>query len=333
MSPRKKRSQRIKKGVAEYRADKIKILEGLEPVRKRPAMFIGSTDETGLHHLATEIIDNSVDESLAGFAQNIWVVINPDNTLTVADDGRGIPVEKHKSGKSALTVAMTKLHAGGKFDTQAYKVSGGLHGVGASVVNALSETMTVQVRREGKIHEQTYSRGKPTGPVKSRKLPVRKTKTKDQRPAFIPQDLEAGTTTTFLPDKKILETITFNSEFIRDRLRERAYLVPGLYFHLLDRRTKPKKETHFYFEGGIKSLVRQLNRDKKPLSEVIFLSSQEGDIVLETALQYSDTFVSTELSFVNVINTKAGGTHLSGFRSALTRAIIDYAHAQISARD
>lgn len=327
MNPKKKLSQRIKKGVEEYRADKIKILEGLEPVRKRPAMFIGSTDATGLHHLATEIIDNSVDESLAGFAQNVWVVINPDNSLTVSDDGRGIPVEKHDSGESALTVAMTKLHAGGKFDSQAYKVSGGLHGVGASVVNALSSSMVVQVRREGKLYEQSYTRGKPTGPVKSKKLPP-PPKTKDQSPSFIPSDLETGTTTTFLPDKKVFETTAFEFEFIKDRLRERAYLVPSLHFHLLDRRAESQKEIHFYFEGGIKSLIKHLDRDKKPLTEVMRISSQQGDITLDAALQYSDTFVLTELSFVNVINTKAGGTHLSGFRAALTRAINDYAHAQ-----
>lgn len=318
----KNRDLAIKKGIAEYRADQIKVLEGLEPVRKRPAMFIGSTDSAGLHHLTTEIIDNSVDESLAGFAQNIWVVINQDHSITVADDGRGIPVEKHQSGESALTVTMTKLHAGGKFDNRAYKVSGGLHGVGASVVNALSELMIVQVRREGNVYEQTYRRGQPAGEVKSKKLSIKETK----QGSFIPPNLETGTTTTFLPDRKIFKSIQTDFEFIKDRARDRAYLVPGIYFHLLDH--NQAKQVHFYFEGGIKSLIRHLNQDRKTLTQVIYITAHEADMDLEAALQYTDAFTTTEESFVNVINTRAGGTHLSGFRAAMTRVINDYARAQ-----
>jgi DNA gyrase subunit B len=318
---------KLKKGIAEYRADKIRVLEGLEPVRKRPSMFIGSTDETGLHHLSTEIIDNSVDESLAGFAQNIWIVIHKDQSITVADDGRGIPVGKHKSGQSALTLTMTKLHAGGKFDSDVYKVSGGLHGVGASVVNALSEWMTVEVRRDGKIYRQSYKRGKPLAPVKSSGLVISdRGQEKQKADAFIPTELQTGTTTTFLPDKKIFQTISANYEYLKDRVRDRAYLVPGLRLHLRDERDD--KEAHFYFEGGIKSLVRHLNRDKTPLTDIVYISSQAGTTNVEVALQYTDTYSTTQESFVNVINTEGGGTHLSGFRAALTRSINDYARAQ-----
>jgi len=290
----------------EYTAKQIKILDGLQPVRRRPGMFIGSTDTKGLHHLITEIIDNSVDESLAGFAKNIWINLKKDGSARIEDDGRGIPVDKHASGLSALEVAMTKLHAGAKFDTKTYKVSGGLHGVGASVVNALSTWFEVEVHRNNKAYTQRYERGKPVTPV----TPIGKVQ-------------GTGTITTFLPDKKIFKDITFNYQIIEELIRERAYLVPGLKFHLYDERDN--KEAHFYFEGGIRSLVAYLNRQKKPLHPIIHISGETDGTAVEVAIQYNDSYSENIQSFVNVINTKDGGTHLTGFRMALTRAINDYA--------
>lgn len=291
---------------SEYTAKQIKILDGLQPVRRRPGMFIGSTDYRGLHHLVTEIIDNSVDESLAGFAKNIWVTLKKDGSVRVEDDGRGIPVDKHPSGLSALEVAMTKLHAGAKFDTKTYKVSGGLHGVGASVVNALSRWFQVEVHRDGKAYLQKYERGKPTTPVRA-----------------IGKTQGTGTITTFLPDKKIFKDISFNYKIIEELVRERAYLIPGLKFHLYDERDN--QEAHFYFEGGIRSLVSYLNRHKKELHPPIYIAGEADGMAVETAIQYNDGYSENILSFVNVINTKDGGTHLTGFRMALTRAINDYA--------
>ena len=299
----------------EYTADQIQILEGLEPVKRRPAMYIGSTDSTGLHHLVTEIIDNSVDEALAGFAKNVWVTMHKDNKVTVTDDGRGIPVEKHKSGLSALEVSMTKLHAGAKFDGRVYKVSGGLHGVGASVVNALSEWMKVTVKRDGKIYAQEYKRGKPQGPVKE----IRGQGSKNfQFPIS-----NSGTSTTFLTDKKIFKDCSFDFLQIKNRIRDRAYLVPGLFFHLYDEKTD--QSYSFYFDGGIKSLVKHLNRGKSTFNKTIFIQKQIDTVGIEVAIQYNDSFSETVESFANVINTKQGGSHLTGFRSALTRAINDYA--------
>jgi len=269
-------------------------------------MFIGSTDSKGLHHLITEIIDNSVDESLAGFAKNIKVILNQDGTAQVEDDGRGIPVGKHKSGISALEVAMTKLHAGAKFDSKTYKVSGGLHGVGSSVVNALSSWLKVEVYREDKIYCQEYKRGKPLGPVKK----IGKTK-------------KTGTATTFLPDEKVFKKLTFNESIIEQSIRERAYLIPGLKFHFLDKRKKTEKV--FYFESGLRSLVIHLNRGKKELSSPIYITGRADSMDVEVAIQYIDSFSENIHSFVNVINTKDGGTHLTGFRMALTRAVNDYA--------
>jgi len=292
--------------VDEYTAKQIKILDGLEAVRRRPGMYIGSTDVKGLHHLVTEIIDNSIDESLAGWAKNIWVTIRKDGAARIEDDGRGIPVDKHPSGLSALEVAMTKLHAGAKFDTKTYKVSGGLHGVGASVVNALSEWLEVEVHRNGKAYRQKYQRGKPLTPVEE-----------------IGKAEGTGTITTFLPDKKIFGDINFNYQIIEDLIRERAYLIPGLKFHLFDERTD--KEAHFYFEGGIRSLVNYLNRQKKVLHSPIYIKGETDGILVEVALQYNDGYNENIQSFVNVINTKDGGTHLTGFKIALTRAINDYA--------
>jgi len=292
--------------MSEYTAKQIKILDGLQAVRRRPGMYIGSTDAKGLHHLVTEIIDNSIDESLAGYAKNIWVTIRKDGAIQIKDDGRGIPVDKHHSGLSALEVAMTKLHAGAKFDTKTYKVSGGLHGVGASVVNALSEWLEVEVRRNGKIYRQKYQRGKPLTPVEETG--------RAENP---------GTTTTFLPDKKIFNDINFNYQTIENLIRERAYLIPGLKFHLFDKRAE--KEAHFYFEGGIRSLVNYLNQQKKVLHSPIHIKEDINGVSMEVALQYNDSYNENIQSFVNVINTKDGGTHLTGFKIALTRAINDYA--------
>jgi len=291
---------------SDYTAAQIKVLEGLEPVRRRPGMFIGSTDNQGLHHLLIEVVDNSVDESLAGFTKNIWISLREDGSVYVKDDGRGIPVDKHKSGVSALEVAMTKLHAGAKFDDQTYKVSGGLHGVGISVVNALSSWLKVEVHRNGKAYTQEYKRGKPLTPVKE------SGKARD-----------TGTTTIFIPDKEVFKDADFNYKVVEELVRERAYLVPGLKFHLEDKRTG--QIVNFYFEGGVRSLVSFLNRNKKPLHPPIFIKGEQEQVGLEIAIQFNDGFSENIESFVNVINTKDGGTHLTGFRIALTRAINDYA--------
>jgi len=291
---------------SDYTAAQIKVLEGLEPVRRRPGMFIGSTDNQGLHHLLIEVVDNSVDESLAGFTKNIWISLREDGSVYVKDDGRGIPVDKHKSGVSALEVAMTKLHAGAKFDNQTYKVSGGLHGVGISVVNALSSWLKVEVHRNGKAYTQEYKRGKPLTLVKE------SGKARD-----------TGTTTIFIPDKEVFKDADFNYRVVEELVRERAYLVPGLKFHLEDKRTG--QIVNFYFEGGVRSLVSFLNRNKKPLHPPIFIKGEQEQVGLEIAIQFNDGFSENIESFVNVINTKDGGTHLTGFRIALTRAINDYA--------
>lgn len=296
-----------------YSGSSITVLEGLEPVRKRPAMYIGSTDLSGLHHCLTEIIDNSVDEALAGFAKHIWITIHKDNSVTVIDDGRGIPVDvMPQYKKSALEIVMTRLHAGGKFDSKNYKVSGGLHGVGASCVNALSDKMTVTVKRDGKIYEQSYVRGKPTGEIKV----IGKIKEND--------GLKTGTTTFFHPDQTIFSNINFDFDIIKKSLRNRAYLVRRLFFHFKDERKEGDNEFNFYFEGGIKSLVEHLNKNKDPLHETIYMDKQEGDIGLEIAVQYNDTINENIEGFVNVIPTPEGGTHVTGFRSSLTRAINDY---------
>jgi len=298
------------KKTSSYTADQIVVLEGLEPVRKRPAMYIGTTSLAGVHHCLNEIIDNSIDEALAGYAKNVWVTIAKDRSITVADDGRGIPVDilpKYKA--SALEIVMTKLHAGGKFEGKAYKVSGGLHGVGGSVVNALSTTMTVQVKRDGKIYEQTYKRGVALTPVKS----VGKTE-------------HTGTIVTFTLDPEIFKEGTeLNFETVKKQVRDRAYLVAKLAFHLKNELTG--EEAHYYFEGGIISLVGALNRNKETLHAPIFITktTENGEQTVEVAIQYTDSFSETVESYVNVIPTPEGGTHLTGFRMALTRAINDYA--------
>jgi len=299
-----------------YTARDIQILEGLEPVRKRPGMYIGSTDLAGLHELVKEIIDNSVDEALAGFAKNCWIVIGGDDKISVVDDGRGIPVEPHpKVKKSSLEVTMTMLHAGGKFGAGAYKVSGGLHGVGASAVNALSDWMRVEVRRGGKLYAQEYKRGKP------------QTKVAQTDKTEIPDVItppKTGTATFFLPDKSIFSTVKTEFKTLAKRIKERAYLVAGLSFHLYDLRDK--SEVHYYFDGGIESLVRHINKDKTVINEKPFYVGRDADgILVEAALQYNSGYSETLESFANVINTAEGGSHLTGFRMALTRAINDYA--------
>ncbi|MEK7517431.1 MAG: DNA topoisomerase (ATP-hydrolyzing) subunit B [Patescibacteria group bacterium] len=306
-----KQSEIKAKTSSDYSAKHIQVLEGLEPVRKRPGMYIGSTDITGLHESLREIIDNAVDEALAGFAKNVLITLNSDGSATVIDDGRGIPVEiMPQYKKSALEIVMTKLHAGAKFGGSAYKISGGLHGVGASVVNALSSLMWIEVKRNGKVYRQEYERGVPKEPVKE-----------VDSSNF---QLATGTVVTFYPDKKVFSTTTFDYEIVKKAIRERAYLIPGLYFHLYDKRGDPEKEVNYYFEGGITSLVEKLNENKGPLHEAIFIKKQEGDVEIEVSLQYNNGYAENVQSYVNVINTVNGGTHLTGFRMALTRAINDY---------
>ncbi|MCJ7793049.1 MAG: DNA gyrase subunit B [Candidatus Marinimicrobia bacterium] len=302
----REKSKKNQAVLSTYTAAQIKVLEGLEPVRKRPGMFIGSTDKKGFHHLLVEVIDDSIDESLAGFAKNIWVRLKKEGQAEVRDDGRGIPVDKHKSGLSGLEVAMTKLHAGAKFDDGVYKASGGLHGVGVSVVNALSQWIRVEVHREGKAYVQEYKRGKPTSLLE-----------------VVGKANDTGTITSFIPDKKVFKEIEFDYQLIEQTIRERAYLNPGLKFYLEDERNGTKK--YFYFEGGIRSLVKHLNRNKKTIHNVINIRGQENSMEVEVALQYNDGFAETIQSFVNVINTRDGGTHLTGFKMALTRVINDYA--------
>ncbi len=305
-----------------YTAKEIQVLEGLEPVRKRPGMYIGSTDSRGLHELIREIVDNSVDESFAGVAKNIWVVINKDGSAVVRDDGRGIPTGKHRTGVSALEVTMTKLHAGGKFGGEAYKVSGGLHGVGASVVNALSSFFRVIVLRDNKIYFQEYKKGDPLKPVV--------TTSPNKLKGWIPEDwpIDAitsgtGTITEFVPDSSVFNNLSFDNKKIKNLLKDRAYLVPKLAFHFKDKRKD--EEAHYYFEGGIRSLVTHSNRGKTPISDVIYMSREENGISCEVALQYTDSYAENVKGFVNGINTIDGGTHITGFRMSLTRSITDYA--------
>ncbi len=297
-------------GDAEYDASQIQILEGLEAVRKRPGMYIGSTAAPGLHHMVYEIVDNGVDEALAGHCKNITVRINPDNSITVIDDGRGIPVDKEKkTGKSALEVVYTILHAGGKFGNGGYKVSGGLHGVGASVVNALSEWLEVKVCRDGKIHMQRYERGKVMCPV---------TVIGECPPE------QTGTEVTFKPDPEIFETVEFDYKTIKTRLRETAFLTKGLRIHLIDDR-EDKHDKVFHYEGGIKEFVSYLNQANVPLyPNVIYCEGDYQDINVEVAMQHTDAYTENIYTFVNNINTPEGGTHLTGFRNAITKTINDY---------
>lgn len=291
-----------------YDENKIEVLEGLEHVRLRPGMYIGSTDIRGLHHLVYEVVDNSIDEALAGYCKNIWITINKDGSITVEDDGRGIPVKiQPKVGKSALEVAMTMLHAGGKFGNGGYKVSGGLHGVGVSVVTGLSKWLEVEVSREGRVFYQKYERGKPVTDV------INKGYTE-----------KSGTKITFMPDDEIFEETVFSAEILTQRLREQAFLNKGIKIELEDLRSG-KKNT-FHYEGGIVSFVKYLNRTKDVLHrEPIYIKYSRDGMDVEVAIQYNNSYTENVLTFANNINTHEGGTHLSGFRSALTRSINDYA--------
>lgn len=324
-----------------YQASDIKVLEGLEPVRKRPGMYIGSTDVKGLHHLAKEILDNAVDEAIAGYGKKITMfrtttpesygeVVNKEigtETITVVDNGRGIPTDMHPSGVSALEIVMTKLHAGGKFEETAYKASGGLHGVGSSAVNALSSYMQVVVKRDKSYHYQAYSRGVPQAPVKE----IAETKVvelfQERATDFIKQ--ETGTLVEFTPDPTIFQTIIFGKKTLKQIIKDRAYLMAGIYFQFVDK--IEDTEEHFYFEGGIQSLVEHLNGSKKTLHDVFYTSGDWEDentkkhIGVEIALQYNDTYLEKVDSYVNVIRTPDGGTHVNGLRLALGRIVREYA--------
>jgi DNA gyrase subunit B len=289
-----------------YSAEQIQVLEGLEAVRKRPGMYIGSTSARGLHHLVYEVVDNSIDEALAGYCTRVDVTIHHDNSISVLDNGRGIPVDMHETGKPAVEVVLTVLHAGGKFGGSGYKVSGGLHGVGVSVVNALSERMLVQVKRDGKIHEIVFERGKTFAPL-----------------TVIGETDTTGTKVWFKPDAEVFEELDYSFDTLKQRLRELAYLNKGLMITLSDERTGDKKEYHF--EGGIISFVEHLNRNKDVLHpKPIFIAGTKDTTMVEVSIQYNDSYIENMLTFVNNINTQEGGTHLSGFKSALTRTINDY---------
>lgn len=297
---------------AEYGADQIQILEGLEAVRKRPGMYIGSTSVRGLHHLVYEIVDNAVDEALAGYCDKIQVDINKDNSITVTDNGRGIPVGiNHKAGLPAVEVVFTILHAGGKFGGGGYKVSGGLHGVGASVVNALSEWLEVEIANEGKIYKQRYERGKVCY-----KLRVDRECEPEMR----------GTKVTFLPDKEIFEETVFDYNTLKQRFREMAFLTKGLKISLKDTREGMEREKVFHYEGGIREFVSYLNRSKEALyPEIIYCEGQQNGVSVEVAMQHNDSYTENCYGFVNNINTPEGGTHIVGFRNALTKTFNDYA--------
>lgn len=294
---------------SEYNANQIQVLEGLEAVRKRPGMYIGSTSAKGLHHLVYEIVDNSVDEALAGFCNEITVKIHPDNSISVMDNGRGIPVDiNDQKGMSALQMVFTILHAGGKFGGGGYKVSGGLHGVGASVVNALSEWLVVQVHRDGKIHEQKYTRGDVAEPL-----------------TVVGETEITGTYVHFLPDDMIFEETVFDYDVLKQRFRETAFLTKGLKINLADLREGMEQEHSFHYEGGIKEFVHFLNHSRQPLYDTIFYASGKKDgVLVEVAFQHNDGYTESIFTFVNNINTPDGGTHLVGFKSGLTKTLNDY---------
>ncbi len=297
-----------KNGNESYTAEDIKVLKGLDAVRKRPAMYIGTTGIEGLHHLAYEVVDNSVDESLAGFYKNIDVIIHLDGSCTVIDDGRGIPTDIHtEEGRSAAEVVLTELHAGGKFESKAYRISGGLHGVGVSVVNALSEWLDVEIKQNGTVYQQHYERGNPTGPL----TVVGKTKGR-------------GTKITFKPDSEVFEILEFSWDILSQRLRELAFLNRGLKIVLSDERTEKNQE--FLYSGGIISFVEHLNKNKTPIHpKPVYISGEKEDIIVEIALQYNDGYAENLYTFANNINTREGGTHLIGFKSGLTRTVNSYA--------
>jgi len=299
-----------------YSAENIEVLEGLEAVRRRPGMYIGSTDQRGLHHLVYEIVDNSIDEAMAGFCDRIEITIAADGWVTVADNGRGIPVDKHaKTGVSALETVMTVLHAGGKFGGGGYKVSGGLHGVGASVVNALSSQLWVEVAKDGTLYRQQYECGHPKGALKKLGATARR-----------------GTTTSFLSDTSIFSDAGYDSAVLSQRFREMAYLNKGVWIRFVDERLE--LEHNFYFEGGIQSFVRHLNKDRATVNKTpIYIEREQGGTMVEVAIQYNDGYSEAAFSFANCINTVDGGTHLTGFRTALTRVLNDYARKQKLLKD
>jgi DNA gyrase subunit B len=310
------RGKRARAAGSDYTAASIQVLEGLEAVRRRPGMYIGSTDERGLHHLVWEVVDNSIDEAMAGHATVIKVTIRVDGVVVVEDDGRGVPVGKHSTGKDALEVVHTVLHAGGKFGGGGYKVSGGLHGVGVSVVNALSSWMRVESARDGSIWAQEYERGKPKTPVKK----------------LGPQGSRHGTTTSFMADSEMFETTDYSFDLISQRLRESAYLNKKVWITLIDERKD--RERSFYFEGGLQSFVRHLNRNKEVLhSRPIYVERREGGTAVEVALQYNDAYTENVLAFANNINTVDGGTHVTGFRAALTSSLNDWARRAAVLKD
>jgi DNA gyrase subunit B len=303
----------LEKG-ADYDARSIQVLKGLEAVRRRPGMYVGGTDSKALHHLVYEIVDNSIDEALAGRCDQIEVTIHSDSTVTVRDNGIGIPVDEHPTEKiSALQVVMTMLHAGGKFDESAYKVSGGLHGVGAAAVNALSEWMEVRVKRDGGVFRQRYERGLPVTPVeKIEKVPKK--------------DKETGTTTYFKFDETIFkEDVDYRFETLMGRFREMAFVTRGVFITLRDERPSPAREMSFYFEGGLRSFVRYVNRNRKVLHDPIYAQKELENIEVEVAVQYTDGVTTSEYAFANTIHTPDGGTHLTGLRTAVTRVINNYA--------
>ena len=297
--------------VNSYNEDAIQVLEGLEPVRVRPGMYIGSTDERGLHHLVSEIVDNSIDEALAGYCTDIYVVVNADGSVSVEDNGRGIPTGFKKSeGKSAVEVVLTKLHAGGKFGGSGYTISGGLHGVGLSVVNALSEWLVVEVSQNGHVYRQEYSRGKPQTELK-----------------IVGDTDKTGTKVSFFPDSEIFETTVFKYEVLKHRLRELAYLNKGLHINIKDLRPETPIEDDFRYEGGIIHFVEDLNSaHEKLFSEIVYFDEKVDTSEVEIALQYNETYNETVFAYANNINTEEGGTHLDGFKAALTRIINDYGH-------
>ncbi len=294
-----------------YNAESIKVLKGLEAVRLRAPMYIGSTDSRGLHHLIKELVDNSLDEALAGFCTQIKLLIHKNNSVTVADNGRGIPTDMHpEEGKSGVEIALTVLHAGGKFDKNSYKVSGGLHGVGVSVVNALSKDLKVEVRQKGKIFVQEYAYGKP-------KYDLKET-------SECPEN-DTGTSITFLPDEQIFTETTFDFNTIANRLRELAFLNPGIKITITDEREEPRPEKNFYYEGGIKEFVKYLNEGKEVLNkDIIYMKKENDGVTVEVAMQWNNGYHESVFSFVNNINTYEGGTHVSGFSTALTRAVNNY---------
>lgn len=297
----------VAKVTQQYGADQIQVLDGLAAVRRRPGMYIGSTDVSGLHHLVWEVVDNSIDEAMAGHCKNIFVVINADESVSVEDDGRGIPVETHKkTNKSALETVLTTLHAGGKFGDGGYSVSGGLHGVGVSVVNALSIKTVVEVYRDGNIYRQEYSKGDPKTSVET-----------------IGKTSKIGTKVTFVPDPGVFESVVFDLQTIVNRMRQQAYLTRGVTIHIFDERVD--KKCRFYFEGGIKSYVKHLNKNKETIGDVVYIEKGVPEGLVEVALQYTQSFQEHVFTFANNIHTTEGGMHLTGFRTALTRTVNNYA--------